>query len=288
VVFAGVFFLDAVPQKDLWLAGTKSVNHISGGDGCREGYEMTDKTDTETVPDARCWLDQLDDAAALEVMLQDHGRAIDAVRNTMTEIETATAAIVDRMKADESARIIYAGAGASIRIAVQDGVELLPTFDWPRARVAYLVAGGDKALIESVEDAEDDASAARAMVHDHAIGSQDAVLALAASGRTTFTCTVLEESRKAGALAIGIANNPDVPLLTNADIAIALLTGGEALAGSTRLKAATAQKICLNMISTLVMTRLGRVRDGKMIAMRPTNAKLRDRFSRIHDEETEG
>ena len=249
---------------------------------------MTLKTDTETVPDARCWLDQLDDATALEVMLQDHGRAIDAVRSAGAEIKTAAAAIVDRMQADESARIIYAGAGASIRIAVQDGVELLPTFDWPRERVAYLVAGGDRALIESVEDAEDDASAARAMVRDHAIGRQDAVLALAASGRTTFTCTVLEESRKAGALAIGIANNPDVPLLKNADIAIPLLTGGEALAGSTRLKAATAQKICLNMISTLVMTRLGRVRDGKMIAMRPTNAKLRDRFSRIHDEETEG
>ena len=112
------------------------------------------------------------------------------------------------------------------------------------------------------------------------------VLALAASGRTSFTCTVLAEAKKAGALTIGIANNPDVPLLTNADIAIPLLTGGEALAGSTRLKAATAQKICLNMISTLVMTRLGRVRDGKMIAMRPTNAKLRDRFARIHGEET--
>jgi len=249
---------------------------------------MTVKTDTETVPDAESWLDRLDDPTALEVMLQDHGRAIDAVRNAMVQLETAVTAIVDRLQADDTARIIYAGAGASIRIAVQDGVELLPTFDWPRERVAYIVAGGKQALIESVEDAEDDDNAARAMVRDHAIGRQDVVLALAASGRTIFTCTVLEESRKAGALAIGIANNPDVPLLTIADIAIPLLTGGEALAGSTRLKAATAQKICLNIISTLVMTRLGRVRDGKMIAMRPTNAKLRDRFSRIHGEETDG
>jgi len=246
---------------------------------------MTVKPDTETVPDAESWLDQLDDATALAVMLQDHGRAIDAVRQATAELAKAVTAIVDRMQADDSARIIYAGAGASIRIAVQDGVELLPTFDWPRERVAYLVAGGDRALIESVEDAEDDERAAQVMVRDHAIGKQDVVLALAASGRTRFTCTVLEEARKAGALAIGIANNPDVPLLTNADIAIPLLTGGEALAGSTRLKAATAQKICLNMISTLVMTRLGRVRNGKMIAMRPTNAKLRDRFSRIHGED---
>ena len=246
---------------------------------------MTAKADTETVPDAESWLDQLDDATALEVMLQDHGRAIDAVRGGIAKLGMAVTAIVDRLQADDTARIIYAGAGASIRIAVQDGVELLPTFDWPRERVAYLVAGGDRALIESVEDAEDDETAARTMVRDHAIGRQDVVLALAASGRTTFTCTVLAEAKKLGALAIGIANNPDVPLLTNADIAIPLLTGGEALAGSTRLKAATAQKICLNMISTLVMTRLGRVRDGKMIAMRPTNAKLRDRFSRIHGED---
>ena len=246
---------------------------------------MTATADTETVPDAESWLDKLDDATALEVMLQDHGRAIDAVRGGIAELGMAVTAIVDRLQADDTARIIYAGAGASIRIAVQDGVELLPTFDWPRERVAYLVAGGDRALIESVEDAEDDETAARTMVRDHAIGRQDVVLALAASGRTTFTCTVLAEAKKLGALAIGIANNPDVPLLTNADIAIPLLTGGEALAGSTRLKAATAQKICLNMISTLVMTRLGRVRDGKMIAMRPTNAKLRDRFSRIHGED---
>ena len=248
---------------------------------------MTVKIDTETLPDAKNWLDRLDDPTALEVMLQDHGHAIDAVRNGMAQLETAVTAIVERLRADDTARIIYAGAGASIRIAVQDGVELLPTFNWPRKRVAYLVAGGDKALIESVEDAEDDDGAARAMVRNYAIKRHDVVLALAASGRTKFTCTVLAESKKLGALAIGIANNPDVPLLANADIAIPILTGGEALAGSTRLKAATAQKICLNMISTLVMTRLGRVREGKMIAMRPTNAKLRDRFTRIHGEETE-
>ena len=247
---------------------------------------MTVKPDTETLPDATDWLDRLDDPNALEVMLTDHGHAIDAVRSGMAQLETAVTAIVDRLRANDQARIIYAGAGASIRIAVQDGVELLPTFDWLRERVAYLVAGGDRALIESVEDAEDDDHAARMMVRDHGIGRQDVMLALAASGRTNFTCAALIEAKKAGALAIGIANNPDVPLLTNADIAIPLLTGGEALAGSTRLKAATAQKICLNMISTLVMTRLGRVRDGKMIAMRPTNAKLRDRFARIHGEET--
>jgi len=243
---------------------------------------MTIGNDTESIPDSNCWLDRLENAAALEVMLADHGRAVDAVRASLAKIEMAVTAITERMLADETARIIYAGAGASIRIAVQDGVELLPTFDWPRSRVAYLVAGGNKALIESVEDAEDDEAAAKAMVGDLQVGKQDAVLAIAASGRTSFTCAVLDEALKVGALGIGIANNANVPLLERSDIGIPLITGGEALAGSTRLKAATAQKICLNMISTLVMTRLGRVRDGKMIAMRPTNAKLRDRYSRIH------
>lgn len=238
--------------------------------------------DTETPPEAGRWLDQLDNQAALEMMLDDQALAIAANRQSLGQIEQAVTEITNRMKADDKARIIYAGAGASIRIAVQDGVELLPTFNWPRERVAYVVAGGDKALIESIEDAEDNEVAAKKMVNDLDLSANDVVIAIAASGRTAFTCTVLRETVNAGALAIGISCNPSTPLLDEADIGIPLITGGEALAGSTRLKAATAQKICLNMISTLVMTRLGKVRDGKMIAMRPTNAKLRERFSRIH------
>lgn len=238
--------------------------------------------DTETPPEAGRWLDQLDNQAALEMMLDDQALAIAANRPSLGQIERAVTEITNRMKADDKARIIYAGAGASIRIAVQDGVELLPTFNWPRERVAYVVAGGDKALIESIEDAEDNEVAAKKMVNDLDLSANDVVIAIAASGRTAFTCTVLRETVNAGALAIGISCNPSTPLLDEADIGIPLITGGEALAGSTRLKAATAQKICLNMISTLVMTRLGKVRDGKMIAMRPTNAKLRERFSRIH------
>ena len=243
---------------------------------------MKTQKDTETPPDAAQWLDHLDNTAALAAMLEDQAKAITAVRQSIGQIERAVSAIASRMAEDENARIIYAGAGASIRIAVQDGVELLPTFNWPKDRVAYLIAGGTKSLIESVEDAEDDEIAAREMVDNLSLSENDVVIAVAASGRTPFTCAVLNEAIKAGAFAIGLANNADTPLLNEADIGIPLITGGEALAGSTRLKAATAQKICLNMISTLVMTRLGRVQDGKMIAMRPTNAKLRERFHRIH------
>jgi N-acetylmuramic acid 6-phosphate etherase len=134
---------------------------------------MTVQKDTEAPPDAGKWLDHLDDATALAVMLDDQAEATTAIRQSLGQIERAAAAITKRMAEDDTARIIYAGAGASIRIAVQDGVELLPTFNWPRERVAYLVAGGNKALIESVEDAEDDEAAARQMVDDLTLSAND-------------------------------------------------------------------------------------------------------------------
>ena len=230
------------------------------------------------------WLDRLDNRAALSVMLDGHEQASMAVRHSLVAIDRAVEAVTARMRAASDARIIYAGAGSSIRIGVQDGVELLPTFDWPRARVDYWVAGGLSALTDAVENAEDDEAAARDMAAAAKLTGNDVVLALSASGATPFTCAAAEAASAAGALSIGIANNEAAALFKKTDIAIALVTGAEAVAGSTRLKAATAQKICLNMISTLVMTRLGFVRDGQMIAMRPGNAKLRARHAAIHAE----
>ena len=230
------------------------------------------------------WLDRLDNRAALSVMLDGHEQASMAVRHSLVAIDRAVEAVTARMRAASDARIIYAGAGSSIRIGVQDGVELLPTFDWPRARVDYWVAGGLSALTDAVENAEDDEAAARDMAAAAKLTANDVVLALSASGATPFTCAAAEAASAAGALSIGIANNEAAALFEKTDIAIALVTGAEAVAGSTRLKAATAQKICLNMISTLVMTRLGFVRDGQMIAMRPGNAKLRARHAAIHAE----
>lgn len=233
------------------------------------------------------WLDRLDNRAALSVMLDGHEKASMAVRHSLVAIDQAVEAVTARMRAASDARIIYAGAGSSIRIGVQDGVELLPTFDWPRARVDYWVAGGLSALTDAVENAEDDEAAARDMAAAAKLTGNDVVLALSASGATPFTCAAAEAASAAGALSIGIANNEAAALFEKTDIAIALVTGAEAVAGSTRLKAATAQKICLNMISTLVMTRLGFVRDGQMIAMRPGNAKLRARHAAIHAEQKE-
>ena len=242
---------------------------------------MSDST-TEGRLSAGQWLDRLDNIAALDVMLDGHGAAAAAVRQSLAQIDSAETAITQRLKASQDGRLIYAGAGSSIRIGVQDGVELPPTFDWPRRRIDYWIAGGPVALTDAVENAEDDENAASQAAFAANLSSHDVVIGISASGRTPFTCAAAKAAADGGALTVGLANNEAAPLFGYVDIAIPLVTGAEAVAGSTRLKAATAQKICLNMISTLVMTRLGFVRDGQMIAMKPGNAKLRERYAAIH------
>lgn len=238
---------------------------------------------TESIPAAARWLDQLADSAALTVMVEDQAEAAVSVRGALPQIEAASLAMLERLKASPTGRIIYAGAGTSIRIGVQDGVELTPTFDWPENRCAYLIAGGPAALLRSVENAEDNIEDAQGQVAQEKIGAGDVLIGIAASGSTPFTCAAVDAARNAGALTIGIVNNPSSPLVAAADYGITLLTGAESVAGSTRLKAGTAQKICLNLISTLVMVRMGRVRNGMMSAMRASNAKLRARQVRIDE-----
>ena len=182
--------------------------------------------------------------------------------------------------AGTSVRRWIPGAGTSGRLAVQDAVELAPTFDWPADRLVLLLAGGLSALTRAAEGAEDDAEAARRAVAEHQVGGADIAIGLAASGRTPFTCAVLQECGVRGALTIGIANSPDAPLLTLAAHPILVETGAEPVAGSTRLKAGTAQKIVLNLLSTALMLRLGRVHDGLMVDLRAGNAKLRARALR--------
>ncbi len=236
---------------------------------------------TEDVPRAEIWLDALDDAAALRVMLASQGAAAGAVESALDAIGAGVAAVAARLAGSANGRLIYAGAGTSARIGVQDGVELPPTFGWDAARLGYLIAGGAGALMQAVEGAEDNADAAARDVAALGVHADDVVIGIAASGRTPYTIGVLTAARGAGALTIGMANNRATPLLAAAEVAILLETGGEVLAGSTRLKAATAQKIAINMLSTLVMTRLGRVQNGLMVAMRPSNAKLKARKSHI-------
>jgi N-acetylmuramic acid 6-phosphate etherase len=174
-------------------------------------------------------------------------------------------------------RLVYAGAGTSGRIGVQDGSELSPTFGWPEERLLFAIAGGETAFLRSVENAEDSIADGIAVIEKNDIGGDDVVVGLAASGATPFTVAAVNKAAERGALTVGIANNRDAPLLAVCDHPILVDTGAEVIAGSTRMKAGTAQKIVLNILSTLMMVRMGRVYSGRMVNMRVTNAKLRRR-----------
>lgn len=229
---------------------------------------------TEAIPPPEAWLDALDDATALRVMLASQAEATQAVSRATPAIATAAKAVTAHLKANTTGRIIYVGAGTSARIGVQDGAELPPTFGWGQHRLAYMIAGGEGALLQAVEASEDKVATATAEAKQLGISPADVVIALSASGNTPYTMAAVTAAQKAGAVTIGIANNPDTAVLKLATYPILLATGGEVVAGSTRLKAATAQKICLNMLSTLVMTRLGFVKRGLMRNLTPSNAKL--------------
>jgi N-acetylmuramic acid 6-phosphate etherase len=174
----------------------------------------------------------------------------------------------------ESGRLIYAGAGTSGRLAVQDGAELAPTFGWPDDRLLLLIAGGEEALLRSVEGAEDDAEGGTRLIAQHAVNAHDVMIAVAASGTTRFTLACLREAKRCGALTLGMANNGGSAILDEADHPIFLDTGSEPIAGSTRLKAGTAQKVALNTLSTLLMTLLGKVYRGLMVDVQAVNEKL--------------
>ena len=220
-------------------------------------------------------LDLWDDRTALSALWEAQLAAVAAVGPALPAIASAVATLAARLAG--GGRLVYAGAGTSIRVAVQDGSELGPTFDWPEARVLYLIAGGEGALRQAVEGAEDDAAAAEAQVAAAGIGPADAVIGIAASGRTPFTVAAVRAARAAGALTIGLAGTEVCPLSQAAEHPVCLATGPEAVAGSTRMKAGTAQKVALNLLSTQTMVRLGRVHAGLMVDMRPANAKLKAR-----------
>jgi N-acetylmuramic acid 6-phosphate etherase len=228
--------------------------------------------ETERASPRYSEIDLWDPADILDAMIEGQMAAVAAVRAALPAIERAAEATVARLR--DGGRLIYVGAGTSGRLAVQDGAELVPTFNWPPQRLLLLMAGGKDALLRSAEGAEDEPDDAARLIRQHAIGLPDVVIAVAASGTTPFTLACLREAKRRGALAIGIANNRDTPLLAEADCAIPLDTGPEPIAGSTRMKAGTAQRVTLNLLSSLVMIRLGRVHEGLMVDVQAINAKL--------------
>jgi N-acetylmuramic acid 6-phosphate etherase len=216
---------------------------------------------------------------ALDAMIEGQFAAVAAVRAARPALLQAALAMEARLRGD--GRLIYAGAGTSGRLAVQDGAELLPTFSWPRERLLLLIAGGEAAMVQAVEGAEDETGQAVALVRHHKAGPKDVLIAVAASGTTPFTLAALREASRLGALTIGIANNEGAPLLSEASCPVFLDTGPEPIAGSTRMNAGTAQRIALNLLSSLAMIRLGRVYAGLMVDVQATNAKLAARRERM-------
>ncbi|MDJ0277941.1 N-acetylmuramic acid 6-phosphate etherase [Sphingomonas sp. 2R-10] len=210
--------------------------------------------------------------AAVEAMLEGQMAAIAALYTQTAAIAAAADAAAARL--EHGGRMVFVGAGTSGRLAVQDGTELHPTFGWPDERTAFLMAGGADALTRAREGAEDDADAAGREVAAARVGADDVMIGVAASGRTPFTVAAIAAARAAGALTIGIANNAATPLTEAAEHVVVAATGSEIIAGSTRMKAGTAQKAALNLLSTAIMIRLGLVHDGRMVAMRVSNAKL--------------
>jgi N-acetylmuramic acid 6-phosphate etherase len=240
---------------------------------------MADQPSTELASARFDALDAWDDPAVLDALWEGQLAAVASVRLALPALAAAAAEAAPLLQA--GGRLVYAGAGTSGRIAVQDGAELAPTFDWPADRLVLMMAGGEAALVHSVENAEDRADLAVALVERENIGKLDVVIGLAASGTTPWTLACLTAARGRGALTIGVANNPDTSVLEAAAHRILLPTPPEPVAGSTRMGAGTAQKVVLNLFSTLLMIRLGRVYRGRMVDMQARNEKLRRRAERM-------
>lgn len=234
---------------------------------------------TETVDVRYVDIDRWPTLLAVEAMLEGQLAAVASVRGALGALAAASEAAAARLS--RGGRLAYAGAGTSGRIAVQDGVELSPTFNWPSERLVFLLAGGLDALSESAEGAEDDAAAAAEQVERAELSDNDVLVGVAASGRTPFTVEAVRRARARGALTVGVSNNPRTPLLEAAEHPLLADTGSELVAGSTRMKAGTAQKALLNILSTATMLRCGLVYRGLMVNMRVSNDKLRTRARRM-------
>lgn len=209
---------------------------------------------------------------------EDHLVA-DAVQKVIPKIERLVEGIVERMH--RGGRIFYIGAGTSGRLGVLDASEIPPTFGVPNTMVIGLIAGGDYALRNAVENAEDDMEKGWQELLDHHVNDNDTLVGVAASGTTPYVIGALREARAHGLLTAAISSNPDSPIAKEAEIPIEMIVGPEVVTGSSRMKSGTGQKLILNMITTTVMIKLGRVKGNKMVNMQLTNQKLVDRGTRM-------
>ena len=217
-----------------------------------------------------------------DINTEDH-KVADAVQKAIPQIDKLVTGIVERMK--KGGRIFYIGAGTSGRLGVLDASEIPPTFGMDPSWVIGLIAGGDTALRNPVENAEDDTVQGWKDLQAFDINSKDTVIGIAASGTTPYVIGALKTSRENGLLTAAITSNTDAPVSEVAEIAIEMIVGPEYVTGSSRMKSGTGQKMICNMITTSVMIKMGRVKGNKMVNMQLSNAKLVDRGARMVAEE---
>lgn len=240
---------------------------------------MPDDPVSERNADLERPLDTLSTRAIIGVMNRADAGVAERVAEHLDELGRAIEAVAARMR--DGGRLIYLGAGTSGRLAQIDAVECVPTFNLPEGMVLAIVAGGRESLERSTEEAEDDESAGQQAVAAHDVGARDAVVGISASGQTPFVVGGLGAARERGALTVSITCNRDTALSRLAHHAVEVEVGPEIVAGSTRLKAGTAQKMVLNMISTATMVSLGKTYGGLMVDVQPRNQKLRARALRV-------
>ena len=237
-------------------------------------------TESESLYDN---LDQMSVRELLEGINNEDRKVAIAVGREIPKIEKLVTRIVERMR--RGGRLVYIGAGTSCRLGVLDASEIPPTYGMPNTLVIGLIAGGDRALRNPVESAEDDLDKAWEELQQYHINTNDTLVGIAASGTTPYVIGALRKARSEGILTASISCNPDSPMAAEAEIAIEPVVGPEFVTGSTRMKSGTAQKMVLNMITTSTMIKLGRVKGNRMVNMQLTNQKLVDRGTRMIMEE---
>lgn len=234
---------------------------------------------TEQRNPASAAIDDLPTAAMLAVINSEDAKVAAAVQACIPAIAQVVDAVSERMR--NGGRLFYIGAGTSGRLGVLDASECRPTFNVPQELVQGIIAGGESALVRATEASEDDPASGARDLDARGFTAADALIGIAASGRTPYVLGAIDHARSLGAFTAGIACSPASELSRRAEVGIEAIAGPEVLTGSTRMKSGTATKLILNMISTGVMIRLGYVYGNLMVNVQPTNDKLRDRARRI-------
>ena len=230
-------------------------------------------------------IDRMSTAEMVRIIQDENVNAAMSIEKALSSIERAIDAIAERMA--KGGRLFYIGCGTSGRLGVLDASECPPTYGVPYDLVIGIIAGGDGALRKAVEGAEDSHEAGYGDISSYNITELDSIVGISVAGGAQYVLGAFAKAREVGALIISLSSNEDTPIERAADIGIITDTGAEVITGSTRMKAGSAHKMVLNMISTAVMVRLGHVYENMMINLRPSNVKLRDRMIRILHEITE-